>query len=529
LAAGLPKRAGARPWMRKGDAAVERAASIDERPAEPPIRIVIAGGGTAGWMAAAALARFFRHGAEIRLVESEAIGTVGVGEATIPQIKLFNDNLGIDENDFVRRTQATFKLGIDFVDWVEPGSRYFHGFGSLGRGLGILPFYQYWLRYRRQGGALDLSEFAVNSLAARENRFGTLPSHVNGQPTGLGYAYHFDASLYARFLRRIAEVNGVVRTEGKIGSVAVNGESGFIEALVMESGDRIEGDLFIDCSGFRGLLIEQTLASGFEDWSAYLPCDRALAVPCASAEPLTPYTRSTARRAGWQWRIGLQHRTGNGHVYCSDHISDEEAAEILLAGLDGEPLAALNPLRFRAGKRRQAWKKNCVALGLAGGFLEPLESTSIHLIQSAIARLLLLFPSRDFDQADIAEFNAQTDFEWESVRDFIILHYRLNRREGEFWRRCREMDIPDSLAHKIELFRSNGRIVRFNQELFNEISWLQVMYGQGLVPNAHHPLADQLSGKELAGLIEAAGRQSRREADLLPLHSDYIRTHCAAG
>jgi tryptophan halogenase len=498
-------------------------------PSDTTYRIVIAGGGTAGWMAAAAFARFFRRGADIRLVESEAIGTVGVGEATIPQIRLFNDNLGIDEADFLRRTQGTFKLGIDFVGWLEPGSRYFHGFGSLGRGLGILPFYQYWLRYRSEGGALDLWKFAANSIAARENRFGALPSHVNGRPTGLAYAYHFDASLYARFLRRIAEANDVRRTEGKIGSVAVDGETGFIQALVMENGERIEGDLFIDCSGFRGLLIEEALGSGFDDWSAFLPCDRALAVPCARVEPLAPYTRCTARDAGWQWRIGLQHRTGNGHVYCSDHVSDEAAAETLLGNLDGEALAEPLRLRFRAGKRRQIWKKNCVALGLAAGFLEPLESTSIHLIQSGIARLLTLFPTHSFEEADIAEFNAQSDFEWEAVRDFIMLHYRLNRRAGEFWRRCREMTLPDSLAHKIELFQSHGRIVRYNQELFNEISWLQVMYGQGLRPRTHHPLADQPTEQELALFIDSASRQSRREADMLPLHADYVRSTCAAG
>jgi tryptophan halogenase len=498
-------------------------------PTGTPYRIVIAGGGTAGWMAAAAFARFFRRGADIRLIESEAIGTVGVGEATIPQIRLFNENLGIDEADFLRRTQGTFKLGIDFVGWSEPGARYFHGFGSLGRGLGILPFYQYWLRYRSEGGALDLSEFAANSIAARENRFGPLPSHVNGQPTALGYAYHFDAGLYARFLRTIAETNGVRRTEGKIGSVALDGETGFIEALVMENGERIEGDLFIDCSGFRGLLIEEALGSGFEDWSAFLPCDRALAVPCARVEPLVPYTRCTARDAGWQWRIGLQHRTGNGHVYCSDFMSEEEAAETLLGNLDGEAMAEPLRLRFRAGKRRRIWTKNCVALGLAAGFLEPLESTSIHLIQAGIARLLTLFPTHSFDEADIAEFNAQSDFEWEAVRDFIVLHYRLNRRDGEFWRRCREMKLPDSLAHKIELFESHGRIVRFNTELFNEISWLQVMYGQGLRPRAYHPLADQPTGEELARFIDSASRQSRREADMLPLHADYVRSACQAG
>ncbi|MFL6844358.1 MAG: tryptophan halogenase family protein [Allosphingosinicella sp.] len=492
-------------------------------------RIVIAGGGTAGWMAAAALARFFRRGADIRLVESDEIGIVGVGEATIPQIRLFNDNLGIDENDFIRQTKGTFKLGIDFVDWLEPGSRYFHGFGSLGRGLGILPFYQYWLRYHSEGGPLGLWEFTANSLAAYENRFGPLPSHVNGQPTGFGYAYHFDASLYARFLRRIAEANDVRRTEGKIAAVPLDGETGYIEALVLESGERVEGDIFIDCTGFRGLLIEQALGNGYEDWSRYLPCDRALPVPCSRVEPVTPYTRCTAREAGWQWRIPLQHRTGNGYVYCSDFISDSDAADTVLSNLDGEVLGRPGLLRFKAGKRRRVWKKNCVALGLASGFLEPLESTSIHMIQSGIARLLAFFPTRSFDEADIAEFNAQTDFEYESVRDFIILHYRLNQREGEFWRHCREMELPDSLAHKLELFESAGRIVRFNTELFNEISWLQVMYGQGLHPRAYHPLAGQPSAEELARFIASAQRQARREADLLPLHAAYIAANCAAG
>jgi tryptophan halogenase len=506
--------------------ASDREAAVD---AARKYRIVIAGGGTAGWMAAAAFARFFRHGVDIRLIESDEIGTVGVGEATIPQIRLFNDNLGIDEFDFIRHTQGTFKLGIDFVDWLEPGSRYFHGFGSLGRGLGILPFYQLWLRYHQQGGPLDLWQFAANSIAASENRFGQPPTHVNGQPTSIGYAYHFDAGLYARLLRRIAEANDVRRSEGKIASVELNGETGFIDALLMESGERVEGDLFIDCTGFRGLLIEQALGSGYEDWSHYLPCNRAFAVPCGRTEPLIPYTRSVARDAGWQWRIPLQHRTGNGYVYCSEYVSDDEAAAKLLAALDGVPLAEPKPLSFVTGKRRRVWKKNCVALGLASGFLEPLESTSIHLIQSCIARLLALFPSDEFDSADIEEFNRQTDFEFAAVRDFIILHYRLNQREGEFWRYCREVTIPDSLSHKLELFESAGRIVRFNQELFNETSWLQVMLGQGLRPRRYHPLADQPSRRELALVLNAAQKQARREADLLPLHSTFIQSNCLAG
>jgi len=336
-------------------------------------RVVIVGGGTAGWMAAAALSRFMGTGADIRLIESDEIGTVGVGEATIPQIRLFNDGLGIDEDEFVRATNGSFKLGIEFVDWLRPGERYTHGFGSVGRGLGLLPFYQYWLRYRQAGGARELWDFSPNVLAASRNRFGRVPERFVGLPSGFAYAFHFDAGLYAKFLRQYAEKGGVARTEGKVVDVRLDAESGFIQSVTSDSGDSVPGDLFIDCSGFRGLLIEQTLASGYEDWSRYLPCNSALAVPCASAGALTPYTRSTAREAGWQWRIPLQHRTGNGYVYCSDHLTDAAAQETLLANLDGERLAEPRQLRFTTGKRRQVWKKNCVALGLASGFLEPLE------------------------------------------------------------------------------------------------------------------------------------------------------------
>jgi tryptophan 7-halogenase len=491
-------------------------------------RIVIVGGGTAGWMAAAAFARFLGPGHDIRLIESDEIGTVGVGEATIPAIQLFNRNLGIDENEFVRATQGSFKLGIEFEGWSQPGHRYIHAFGQIGRPLGLVPFHHYWLRHRAEGGTSSLWDYAPTALAAAENRFAPLQEQPGQLPSGVAYAYHFDAGLYAAFLRKYAEARGVKRTEGQVVDVSLNGESGFVDSVTLLSGEQIEGDLFIDCSGFRGLLIEQALESGYEDWSHWLPCNRALAVPCASAEPLTPYTRSTAREAGWQWRIPLQHRTGNGYVYCSDHISDGEATETLMANLDGEALAEPRQLRFVTGKRRQIWKKNVVALGLASGFLEPLESTSIHLIQAGIANLLNFWPGSGFEQADIDAFNAQADFEFASIRDFIILHYRINGRSGAFWERCRTMGIPESLRAKIALFEANGRITRFNDELFTELGWLQVMWGQGLRPRGYHPLAEQLSPAQMSEFLGVAHKHAAHVAGRMPPHKDYIAAACAA-
>lgn len=495
---------------------------------QAPKNIVIVGGGTAGWMAAAAFARFLGPGYAIRLIESDDIGTVGVGEATIPAIQLFNQGLGIDENEFIRATQGSFKLGIEFVDWLEAGHRYIHAFGQVGRPLGLLPFHQYWLRHHNQGGTSSLWDHAPTALAAAENRFARLEEKPGALPTGIAYAYHFDAGLYAVFLRKYAEARGVVRTEGQIVDVSLHSDSGFVEAVRLASGETIGGDLFIDCSGFRGLVIEQALQSGYEDWSHWLPCNRALAVPCAPVDPLTPYTRSTAREAGWQWRIPLQHRTGNGYVYCSDFISDADATDTLMSTLDGEALAEPRQLRFVTGKRRQIWKKNCVSLGLASGFLEPLESTSIHLIQACIANLLNFFPTAGFDQADIDGFNAKADFEFTAIRDFIILHYHAQRREGAFWTQCREMEIPDSLRAKIALFEANGRIVRFNEELFTELGWLQVMWGQGLRPRGYHPLADQLTPEQLDQFMDASHKHATHVAARMPLHKDYIAANCAA-
>ncbi len=486
-------------------------------------RIVIVGGGTAGWMAAAAFGRFLAPHYDITLVESDAIGTVGVGEATIPQIQLFNNALGVNEPEFVKATSGSFKLGIVFDGWWRPGHSYIHAFGMVGRGQGLIGFHHYWLRYRQDGGSQDFWRFSANAQAALTNRFGYA---MQGAGVAVPYAFHFDAGLYAAYLRRYAEVRGVKRIEGRITAVTRNSESGDIAHLVLEGDRTVTGDLFVDCSGFRSLLLGETLGVGFEDWSNWLPCDRALAVPCASVSPLTPYTKASARPAGWQWRIPLQHRTGNGYVYCSALASDEEAARTLLANLDGAPLAEPRPLRFTAGKRREVWRGNCVALGLAGGFLEPLESTSIHLIQTGIARLLQFLPGTGFGQADIESFNAQTDFEYTAIRDFLILHYFATEREDtEFWRSRRSMAIPDSLRARLDLFAADGRFVRNGEELFAEPGWLQVMLGQGIMPRGYHPLAGHLANPQLDALMADAQRQADAALAKFEDHGAFVQRH----
>ncbi len=493
-----------------------------------PITIVIAGGGTAGWMTAAALSRFLETGFRIRLVESEEIGTVGVGEATIPQILLYNKALGLDEDDFLRATQGTFKLGIEFVGWREPGHRYMHAFGDVGRDVGLIPFQHYWLRARKLGLAKPLAAYSLNEIAARSGKMHRGGAITASTIPAMPYAYHFDAGLYAAYLRRFAEQRGVERNEGRIVEAVRDGESGDVAAIVLQSGERIAGDIFIDCTGFRGLLIEQALETGFEDWSHWLPCDRAVAVPSRSGGAFTPYTRSTAQTAGWQWRIPLQHRTGNGHVFSSHHVSEDEATATLLASLDGEPIAEPRILRFVAGRRRQCWNRNVIAIGLSSGFLEPLESTSIHLIQSAISRLLKLLPGKSVRAADRVEYNRQADFEIERIRDFIILHYKLNQRPEPFWQACRDMTVPDALSAKMELFAASGHIVREHEELFTEVGWLQVMAGQGLEPEGHHPLADQIPAGELGEYLEMIETLYGREADRMVSHEDFVARHCAA-
>jgi tryptophan halogenase len=497
---------------------------------DPVRNIVIVGGGTAGWMAASALAKVLEGKYAIRLVESDEIGIIGVGEATIPYIGEFNRALEIDEDEFMRATQATFKLGIEFVNWGAIGDRYIHGFGIVGQAAQALPFHHFWLRMRQAGKALPLDAYSINTAAPLQGKFMRARKDMPGSPVAdISHAFHFDAGLYARYLRTYAEARGVRRTEGKIVQVVQREPDGYIDAVVMESGERIAGDLFIDCSGLRGLLIEQTLKSGFEDWSHWLPMNRALAIPCESAGPLLPMTRSTAHRAGWQWRIPLQHRTGNGHIYCSDFMEQDEATAILLKHLDGKPLADPRPLKFTTGRRKQFWNRNVVAVGLSSGFLEPLESTSIHLIHTAISRLISFFPHAGFDAADIAEYNAMTQYEYERIRDFLILHYKATERDdSEFWNYCRTMPIPDTLQRKIDLFRSNGRVFRDLQELFAEPSWLQVMIGQRIVQRGYHPFADLRPEAEVEAYVRNVAEVIAKCVKVMPTQAAFIAEHCAA-
>ena len=497
---------------------------------EPIKDIVIVGGGTAGWMTAAALSTVLNGRYNIRLVESDEIGIVGVGEATIPMIQRFNRVVGIDENEFMRETQGSFKLGIEFVNWGKLGDRYMHGFGRLGQDLATVPFDQYWHKMRRLGKAAPLGEYSITRMAANANRFMPARFDVPNSPLrDITYAYHFDASLYAKYLRKLSESRGVIRIEGKIKRATVREPDGHIDAVELENGTRVEGELFIDCSGFRGLLIEQTLETGYEDWTRWLPADRALAVPCESAPAITPYTRSTAHTAGWQWRIPLQHRTGNGHVYCSRFISDDEAAATLLANLDGKALADPRLIKFQTGMRKLAWNRNVVALGLASGFLEPLESTSIHLIQSGIQRLIDFFPDRGWSAVDRDEYNRQSRFDYERIRDFIILHYHLNQRtDAPYWVECANMAIPDSLRHKMDMYRAHGRVVRVDNELFSEVGWVQVFEGQNMPLDSYHPLVDTQAEEDIAEYLESVRDVIAKCVGVMPTHDEYIRKMCAA-
>ncbi|MCW0377581.1 Flavin-dependent tryptophan halogenase RebH [Xanthomonas sacchari] len=500
--------------------------------AAPLRNLVIVGGGTAGWMAAAALARVLGPDYRITLIESEQIGIVGVGEATVPHIKAFNNLLGINEAEFVRHTQGSFKLGIEFADWQRPGTSYVHGFGTeIGHPLGLLPFQQYWFKQALAGKAKPLGAYTLNTVAAKRDRFMTSATDVppNSPLANIAYAYHFDAALYAGFLRRYAEQRGVTRREGIVEEVQLHPESGDVLSVRLASGEAIAGDLFIDCSGFRGLLIEQALHTGYHDFSHWLPCDRALAVPCAKVGPPTPYTRATARAAGWQWRIPLQHRTGNGYVYCSTHISDDEAAATLLANLDGPALADPRPLRFVTGRRKQVWNRNVVALGLASGFMEPLESTSIHLVQSGISKLLELFPREGISPVLVRRYNERIAFEFDRIRDFLLLHYHATERDDSaFWRHCRSMPITPELQETLDLFRDSGRFYRNGEEMFAEISWVQVMVGQGILPRAYHPLVDQVPQADLERFMASVEQTIGHCADAMPPHQAFIDRYCAA-
>lgn len=486
-------------------------------------KVVVAGGGTAGWMAAAALSKLLGKTLDITLIESDEIGTVGVGEATIPTLITLHELLQIKEQDFVSAVQGTFKLGISFENWRDVGEDYIHSFGYTGKDCWAAGFQHFWLKGQKMGISEEYGEYCTEWAAAKDNRFAVLPN------SALNYAYHFDASLYAKFLRSIAEENGAVRQEGKIKSVEQHPETGFITGVTLDSGQLIEGDFFVDCTGFRGLLIEQTLHTGYDDWSHWLPADSAVAVQTESVAPPIPYTRSIAHEAGWQWRIPLQHRVGNGMVFCSKFWSDDEATSKLLGNVEGPTVTDPRVIKFTTGSRRKHWNKNVVAMGLASGFMEPLESTSIHLAQRAIIRLMQMFPYDGVRQPDVEEFNNQMKFEIENVRDFIVLHYHVtNRRDTAFWRHCSSMPIPDSLQHRIELFKQAGRVFKVPTELFGENSWTQVMLGQGLMPEQYHPIVNMMSDDELkvflSGIHGSVGNLVRQ----LPSHQRFIDHYCKA-
>ncbi|MGW8190968.1 tryptophan halogenase family protein [Sphingomonas hankookensis] len=486
-------------------------------------RVVIAGGGTAGWMAAAAIARTMGRMVEVTLVESEAIGTVGVGESTIPPLVTYNRLLGINEAEFMAATAATFKLGILFDGWHTPDSRYFHSFGTTGRDHWAAGFQHYWLNGRTRGHERPYDDYCTELVAALQGKF----AHLPGDATN--YAYQLDSGRYAQFLRNMAERDGTQRVEGRIARVELDGETGDIAALLLDGDRRIEGDLFLDCTGFRALLIEGALHAGFDDWTHWLPCDAAIAVQTESVGPPLPYTRAMAHDAGWQWRIPLQHRVGNGIVYCSRYLDRDGALDRLLGNVEGAVRTEPNFLRFTTGARRKQWHRNCVAIGLSGGFMEPLESTSIHLIQRAVLRLLRLFPQGGIRRADVAEFNDQQLQDMEQIRDFLILHYKVtDRRDSPFWRQCAAMDVPTTLQQKIDLFRQSGRVFRRNEELFGENSWVQVMMGQGIVPEGYHPIADKLSAAELDRLLSMIRRQVADTVATMPPHGDYVARYCPA-
>ena len=484
-------------------------------------KVVVVGGGTAGWITAASLATLLGKNFELCLVESEQIGTVGVGEATIPTLFTLHQLLKINEQDFLTAVNATFKLGISFENWRNVSEDYIHSFGWTGQDCWAAGFQHFWLKGKERGLSTDYGDYCPELIAAKLNKFAI----TKGE--GLNYAYHIDSGLYAKFLRGLAEKGGCKRIEGKINHVATNANSGFIESVKLESGEVVGGDLFIDCSGFRALLMEQTLKTGYEDWTHWLPCDSAIAIQTESVRAPVPYTRSIARDSGWQWRIPLQSRVGNGLVYSSQYQSDDNALQTLLGNIEGPVRTEPNPIKFTTGQRALHWNKNCVAIGLSGGFIEPLESTSIHLIQRAVIRLMQMFPYDGIRDPDVAEFNRQMKQETEHIRDFIILHYHVtNRRDTDFWRYVSGMSLPDSLEHRIDLFKQTGRVFQMPDELFSENSWVQVMLGQGITPEQYHPIVNMMSDRELEGFLSEIKRNVKARVGQLPSHSDFIDHYC---
>ena len=496
----------------------------------PVQRVLIVGGGTAGLMTASTLARIFpRERLQIVLVESDEIGIVGVGEATVPLLQQFHGLLGIDECEFLKATYGTYKLGIEFRDWARVGGVFFHGFGDYGADIQGIPAHHYWLKLRQLGDNRPLDDYSLPYAIARRGHFAIAPKGEDNPASFFKHAFHFDAGLYGRFLRGYAENLGVTRIEGKVVDVALSPENGFVDRVTLADGRELSADLFIDCSGFRGLLIEEALQTGYEDWRRWLPCDSALVVASEVTSAPTPFTRSTARKAGWQWRIPLQHRSGNGLVYSSGFMGDDEARDVLLSNLDGAPLAEPRQLRFTAGRRKKAWHKNCVAIGLAAGFIEPLESTSIQLIQTAAARLVQYFPDQSFDPVMIDEYNRLTAGEHERIRDFLILHYCLTqRRDSEFWRYCAEMELPDTLAHTIELFGSCGKVPRHTEDSYAEPSWVAILVGNGFLPRRYEALVENIPTEQLRQIFARRRAELAGIADSMPTHETFIRRFCMA-
>lgn len=491
-------------------------------------RVLIVGGGTAGWMCAAALGwRFAAANIQITLVESEQIGTVGVGEATIPHLRYFNERLGFREPDILRATNATYKLGIQFNNWGQVGESYIHPFGVFGKKFREVDFHHLWARYHRDHPQDSLFDYSISVLAADREKFAYPRSDENDLLSEYSYAFHLDASRYAAFLRQHAEKWGVKRVEGKITQIHQHPDSGDVTKLSLDNGLELEADFFVDCSGFRSLLVGQTLGTGFSDWSQWLPCDRAIAVPTTSEVPPPPYTKATAHSAGWQWRIHLQHRAGNGHVYSSNHMSDDEALAILRQNLPGEELAEPRLIKFTAGRRRHTWVKNCLAIGLSSGFLEPLESTSIYLIQAAIMKLVEFFPRVGDNQVRRDEFNQQMNLEYDRIKDFLILHYHATRRDDSpFWDYCRTMSVPESLQQSIRTFREMGYVKPYKHGLFMVPSWVAVFIGQGIIPQNWHPAVNEWDADTLHANMEQLKRRMKTAAAQLPDHLTSLQRHC---
>lgn len=486
------------------------------------LRIVIAGGGTAGWMTAAALTRLMGHHVHVTLVESDDIGTVGVGEATIPTMQTFHHLLQIDEQEFIRETKGTFKLGIQFENWGGLDEKYFHSFGETGKESWAGEFQHFWLRGKREGETAPFGAYSPELQAALAGKF------AKTKKPRLGYAYHIDATLYAKYLRRLSEAKGVNRVEGKIAQVILDESSGDITCLRLQSGESIEGDLFIDCTGFRGLLIEQALHTGYQDWGHLFLCDSAVAVQTQSVTEPLPYTRSIAHACGWQWRIPLQHRTGNGVVFSSKYMSDNDAIELLLNNIEGERINEPRVIKFKPGRRLKIWNKNCVAIGLSSGFIEPLESTSIHLISSSIVRLMKMIPLGGINAVDVEEFNHQSIADLDNIRDFIALHYKLtNRNDSEFWRYCKNMEVPETLRRRIDMYRSSARLYWSSDELFTVNSWNQVMLGQGISPENYHPVADLMSSSEVKSFLYKYRESLQMFVQSLPSHREFIDQYCS--